>query len=249
MRKKSATQLIFVLSIALTLTSCDKLALFDAGDTITREVHFEGSISAIDINSIFEIVLVQDTINKALITCGENLQHDINIELKKSILYLSSTVKYNWSRNYEKVKLELHLISIPRLDVRKPSYIATRDTFKTYEFFLIDWGKFTELDATLDTKSCYIDASSLDYGKYTVKGRSINATFYCNGSSFIYANDLKVQYCTVKQKSIGDVYVNVSDALSVTIENTGRVFYYGNPSTIEIKNSFPKERLIHLTNK
>jgi len=249
MRGINIIQLIITLVVPFALASCDTWTLFNTGDTVTREVHIEGNISAIDINSIFDIILVQDTINKALITCGENLQPDINITEREGVLYLTSNLKYIWSRSYEKVKLELHLTSVPRLDVRQPSYIATRDTFKTDEFFLIDWGHFTELDATLDTRNCAIDVSSNDYGKYTVRGKSISATLNCLGSSFIYANDLKVQFCTVKQESIGDIYVNVSNTLTVTIENTGRVFYYGNPSEIVIKNNFPEDRLIHLTNK
>jgi len=246
--KKVIIKYLLFLIITFVLTSCEKEAFFKAGKVVTREIELTGKISIIEVNSILEITLVQDTINKVLVTCGENLQPEIDIYLKDEILHLDNTIKNNWTRNYDKIEIDLHLISIPQLNIRKPSYITTRDTFKTNEFFLIDWGRFTEVDVTLDVNNCAIDVSGDDFGFYKVKGKSVNATFNGYGSSFFYADELEVQNCTVKQRSIGDIYVNVTNKLTVTIETTGRVFYYGNP-IIERKNNFSTDKLIHLSKK
>jgi len=246
--KKVIIKYLLFLIITFVLTSCEKEAFFKAGKVVTREIELTGKISIIEVNSILEITLVQDTINKVLVTCGENLQPEIDIYLKDEILHLDNTIKNNWTRNYDKIEIDLHLISIPQLNIRKPSYITTRDTFKTNEFFLIDWGRFTEVDVTLDVNNCAIDVSGDDFGFYKVKGKSVNATFNGYGSSFFYADELEVQNCTVKQRSIGDIYVNVTNKLTVTIETTGRVFYFGNP-IIERKNNFSTDKLIHLSKK
>lgn len=245
MKKISLYKLFLIVCSSIVYSSC-KDGLFNAGEVVTREIQLSSIISSVDVNTMLEITLVQDTINKALVTCGENLQPDINIFVKNNILYLNNSIKYSWSRSYEKVKLELHLISIPRLDVWKPSHITSRDTIKTHEFFLVDWGKFTELDVTLNVDNCTIDVSVEGFGHYTVKGKSTTATFYCKGSAFFYAEELKVQNCKVFQNSIGDTYVNVLNKLTVTIQNSGKVYYYGNPSSIILNNNFPNDKLIHL---
>lgn len=236
-----------IIALLLTFISCEKGAFFNAGEIVSREVLLQENISTIEANTMSEITLVQDTVNKAIITCGANLQPDIDIYVKEDILHINNTIKYSWSRSYEKIKLELHLISIPLINVRMPTYITTRDTFKANDFFLVDWGTFTELDVTLDVKNCAIDVSSDEFGHFTVKGKAINARFNGLGSSFIYADGLQAQNCTVNQLSIGDIYVNVSNELTVMIESTGRVFYYGNPSRIVFMNNFSRDKLIHLT--
>lgn len=234
--------------LLLQMGSCQKNAFFDAGEIVSQEIHLENKISSIEVNTMLDITLVQDTINLAIVTCGENLLPDIDIFIKDDVLHLNNTIKYCWSRSYEKIKLELHLISIPQLNIRMPAYITTRDTFKTDEFFLVDWGTFTELDVMLDVNRCVLDVSSEDFGHYTIKGKAIDATFNDWGSSFMYAEGLQVQNCKVNQRSIGDIYVNVSNVLEVNIATTGKVYYYNNPSTIIVDDS-QKDRLIHLTNK
>jgi hypothetical protein len=60
---------------------------------------------------------------------------------------------------------------------------------------------------------------------------TINAVITLNGSG-----DIKVkvsQNATVKNRSIGDVYIyNISGELDVTIQNSGNIYYSGSPSKI-----------------
>ncbi|RPH33525.1 MAG: hypothetical protein EHM93_04385 [Bacteroidales bacterium] len=248
MKKYSHLWHNIILILLLSLYSCKKEGLFNAGETVSREVPLADIINNIEIQAMFDITLVQDTINKAIVVCGENLQHNIDIYIKDEILYLQSSVKYNWSRSYKKVELELHLISIPAINVRNPVYITTRDTFKTNEFYLIDWEQFTELDITLDVNNCAIAVSSENFGHYTIKGKAKSATFNDWGSAFIDAKGMQVKNCIVSQKSIGDVYVYVTDELRVSFKSTGRVFYYGDPKII-VEEQSSNTKLIRLTQK
>lgn len=232
--------------ILLLIFSCKDEAFFNAGGTNSREILLSNNIKSIEIQAMFNITLIQDTINKVIVTCGENLQHNIDVSIKNGILYLKHNVKYNWSRPYKKIELELHLISVPTINVRNPVYITSRDTLKTTEFFLIDWEQFTELNVTLNVRNVAIDVSSENFGSYTIKGKAESATFNNWGSAFIDAKDIQVKDCNVAQKSIGDIYVNVTNELRVSFKSTGRVFYYGNPK-IFIENQTSNSKLIHLT--
>lgn len=236
--------LLAAIAVSGLFHSCDFL---DAGDTVTNEVLINDSINIIEFNSMMDIILLQDTTNKALITCGENLQSDINILTENKTLYINNSIKYNFARDYERIKLELHLKEIPQLKIRKPVSIITIDTFKTNVFHLVDWGKYTNLNATINANICIIGVSSDNFGHFTIKGKSVNATFSNWGSAFIFTDSLKTQNCTIYQKSIGDTYVNAQSTLRVYIETTGKVYYYGNP-LITKANSFSPAKLIHLGN-
>ncbi len=61
--KKVIIKYLLFLIITFVLTSCEKEAFFKAGKVVTREIEFTGKISIIEVNSILEITLVQDTIN------------------------------------------------------------------------------------------------------------------------------------------------------------------------------------------
>lgn len=249
MNKFSPIKVFISVLLIIHLISCEKNALFNAGDIVSKEIALQDRISAIEVNSMLDITLVQDSINKAIVTCGENLMSDIEIFVEDGVLHLDNSIKYNWSRNYHKIKLELHLISIPQLNIRKPVYISTRDTFRTKEFFLIDWGKFTELDVTLNVSGCWIDCNPDDFGHYTIRGKAVNATIYSKGSAFIYAKDLIVKNCIVKQLGIGNIYINVTDELRASIFSSGNIYYRGNPTTVMVENRTSNGRLIQMADE
>lgn len=246
MKKNLVLWLNIICIVLLSFNSCMKEGLFNAGETVSRKVPLADFIKTIEVQAMFDITLIQDSINKAIVICGENLQDNIHIYIKNDILYLKSSVKYDWSRSYSKIKLELHLIYIPTINVRNPVYISTLGTFKTNEFFLIDWEQFTELDVTLDVHNCALDVSSENFGHYTIKGNAESATFNNWGSAFIDARGMHVKNCMVSQKSIGDTYVNVINELMVSFKTTGKVYYYGNPRII-LDNPNSRSQLIHLT--
>lgn len=240
-------KIVFFLCLVGLTSSCRKDALFDAGKTTTREISINDDFNGIEVKQMFDIVLANDTVNRIYVTCGENLQPQMDIYVKDGILYLDHHIKYNWSRNYEKTKLILRLNHFPRINVRKPEYITTLDTLKTNVFDYVDWEKFTEMDVTLNVTQCNIGMSSDNFGHYTIRGKATNATLWGWGSTFLYGEDMNIENCYIKHRGIGDLYVNVSNSLTVSLEATGNVYYKGNP-TITIEQHLSTGKLIRLPN-
>ncbi len=85
-----------------------------------------------------------------------------------------------------------------------------------------------------------------NFGKFVVRGKTINAYLWACGSSFVYANELQAQNCTVQNEGIGDIYVNVSNILTGSINSTGNVYYYGQPVVINIQTLSSTGKLIPL---
>lgn len=225
-----------ILLLCLVLvSSCTDDALFNSGDTITRTVQL-ADYSVIEVESTFEIELVSDTVNKVLVTCGENLYPFVKIATVDNVLYLKHEIKNNWSRQYEKVKLKLHTKPFSGINVRQPSKIFNRDIYVGSVFAIVDWGKYSELDMNVNVDFCQIAMSSDNFGHFKVKGQSRNSHIWGWGSSFVYADSLISENCSVLHRGIGNVYVNVTNQLDVALEFSGNVYYTSEPAHINIQH-------------
>ena len=220
--------------------------MFDNGITTTREVKIEEIFSAINVNSMFDIVLVQDTINKVRVTCGKNLQSLVYVGVIKDILSFEQDTKYNWSRKYEKIRLEVHLITIPPIYIHQPSSIKNKGILKSSDFTLVDLGKFSEVDLNVDVNTCGIYMSSDNFGYFKIKGKCVYLDLWGWGSSIVRADSLKAENCSVLQRGIGNVYVNTSNELKVSLEYSGNVYYTGNPSSIIVEEQKSTGQLIKM---
>jgi hypothetical protein len=239
-----SVRLFFLTAAYFFFSSCDRNALFDSGKTTTREIIIQHPISAFNVHSIFDISLVQDTMNKVLVTCGENLQSFVDIYSKGDSVFLEQHTKDNWSRNYEKIKLEIHINQSFYINIWAPVNLSTSGMLNIENFTVLDWGIFSELNVDLNVNSCTIVNSPEHFGLFKARGKS-NSTFLWNrGSCKFFMDSLVNQSCYVKQGGWGGMYVNVKDNLTVSLEFTGNVFYTGEPSQIIIEKQSSTGRLI-----
>jgi hypothetical protein len=235
--------LVLVLFVS-SIYSCSDNALFDSGKTTTREILIKQNITAFEAESIFDITVVQDTINKILITCGENLQQFVNITIKNDTVHMKQLTKENWSRKYEKIKLELHTNQNLHIDIREPVHLVTRGIFSVPNFVVWDWTMFSEIDVNLNVDYCELINSPEHFGVIKAKGKSKSTFLWNRGSCKFLTDSLESASCYVIQHGWGDVYVNATELLTVSLEFTGNVYYFGQPAQINIQNQLSGGRLI-----
>jgi hypothetical protein len=224
--------------------SCSDDSLFNSGVVKTKVIDIS-KFTTIEVESIFEIELVSDTIYRIYVTGGENLQPLIKTEVKEEVLYLSHTIKNNWSRNYEKVKLKIHTRPFSRINVRKPVKIFNNDIYKGNEFSLVDFGKYCELDMNVDVDNCLVAMSSDNFGRFKVKGNAGYAQIWGWGSCVVRADSLVTGNCYVLHRGIGNVYVNVTGNLDVLLQFSGNIYYKGLPAVINVQDSSGTGKLIN----
>lgn len=237
--------LLFFVMMAFCL-SCDKNGLFDAGKTVIREIQLQEDFSLIEVENIFDITLVQDTVNKILVTCGENLQKFVDIHIQDKVLHLNQHTTNDWSRPYNKIKLECHFIQMPGMNIREPISLSTIGTLTIPNFYIVDWGTFCEMDVNLNVDNCYLDMSDEDFGLFKLKGKCAHAYFRTNGSAIVRADSLVTTFCKVDHHGWGDVYVNFTSKLEVSLQNTGNIYYIGDPLNIVIDKQSSDGQLIRL---
>jgi hypothetical protein len=234
---------ISLILLCLIAFSC-KNGMFDAGDPATKEFIFSNDIWVAEIENIFEIKIIQDTINKAVVTCGENLMPDMDIYETDHVIYLNHHVDFDWTRDYEKIKLTLHLSRVPWLNIRKPVSLSTIGTIYTDHFDAVVWTQFSEITANIVADNFMLVISLDDFGKYKITGTSNTAYIETGGSGFVDCGGLKSEKCFIKQQSIADSYVNVTKELSVQFKERGNIYYTGNPDTIIYLNQPISGKLI-----
>jgi len=140
--------------------------------------------------------------------------------------------------------MKLHLTSISYINVRKPCHIFTTDTFKTDNFYFIDWGKFTEMDVCLDVYNMQMVMSSDNFGRFTLRGKAVNAGLIQWGSAFILADSMRIENCSVEHRSAGDVHVNVAKELQVSLKSVGNVYCNSKPDKVTIIEQLSTGKLI-----
>lgn len=225
---------LIYLVISLLSASCIDEALFNGGVVVSKTQNLS-DYSTIEIESSFEIELISDTVNKVVVSCGENLQPFIKIEVVNDILYLKHEIKNNWSRNYERVKLELHTRPFGVISVRKPVRIYTTRVYKAPSFGFVDYMKYSELDLDIDVDDCMVVMSSDNFGQYKVRGTAKRANFWGWGSCLVRADSLITDHCYILHRGMGNVYVNSTGQLNADIQSTGNVYYTGNPAQINFQ--------------
>jgi len=229
------------------ILSC-KDGLFDGGIETKREIMIDQSFSSIEIKNTFDIVLVQDTVNKALVTCGKNLQSYVSVGVENNVLMLDQDTKFKWSRKYERIKLELHLTEAPTIKADEPINLKSKGVLKGDKFILNNSAIVNEVDVNLDVRYCGIFMVSDNAGYFKIKGKCYSAYLEGWGSCQVRADSLVVSNdCYIEHRGMGDVYVNAVSLLSASIEFTGNVYYTGHPTQI-IVNRKSTGQLINLDN-
>lgn len=219
---------LLVLILALMLASCEQNAFFDAGENTSHTFSVD-TFYTLEVKDIFEIELQNADENKIIAFGGSNLLPNLNFYVIENKLFLENNNKYDWSRQYEKIKLILQSTSLNHINVRIPCKITTAEPFRGEKLSIIDWEKFSEMDIEVDVKQFRFGVSSDNAGIYKFSGMAESVKLRPWGSCFVYAESLLSKRASITHSSIGDCFVNVSDKLDIEIDETGTIYYQGNP--------------------
>ena len=199
------------------------------GDEVTDTIRFEDFITLYQIDDAFDISLVKDTVDYAIITCGKNLKDKVKADfLGDHTVSCTNGNEYRIVRNYQGVpKLELHY-TYTELNIYLNSSCKVHSDDSVDVRRVVFTGRAGNLDLITN---CYDFCLEVWFGTgtYSVRGRS--ESFHCEPrySAIIDASQLMVQKAFINQFSTGDVYVNPTDSLTAKIYWTGDIIYSGNP--------------------
>jgi hypothetical protein len=231
--------LIYLVLTQLLTASCQKI-LFNEEES-TKEIPLE-NFHAVKFYGIYNIILVQDSINR-LVIIGKKDVNSIKAIIRNDILIIDDQKKMSFNPN--KNTLVLHFKNLQFMTTYDPVNISNTNTLKANEFLYEALGEITEGRLTVECNSFTFVNSANTLGYLYLNGIANYCTIFNRYGSAVFADDLLCWNAEIINESIGDVHINASETIKAYILGPGNICYYGTP-VIEIAEKKGKGRLIRL---
>ncbi len=206
------------------LGSCQKIFFND--EEGTRVIQLDDFVAA-DISGIFDIVLIQDSTNKLVITGKKDIT-SITAVVKNNTLVIDDHKKM--TVNPDKNTLTIHFTNIEHLVSNDPVFISNTDTIKADKFIYEGIGEIAEARLVVDCNYFLIVNSANTLGYSFISGYAKAAVLFNRYGSSIFAGELFCSDVEAINGSVGDIYLSASDNVTASIKGPGNIYYHGKPA-------------------
>jgi hypothetical protein len=231
-------KLIYFLCGILLLVSCskpeDRECVKSAGEESSLEI-VTPQVNKLFLHEHLEYVLVQDTIEKVVLTGGKNLLNFVLVDVSDGLLDISNTNKCHFLRSYKKkVKVEIHFIELINIHYEGTETLTNKDTlqFNWMTFLIRDGAGPVTLNFNVD--AIYATVSH-GWGDFTFNGTANYANLNVRSNGFCNTYGFKVKdSLTVISNTQGYVKVNASNTkFKCQTDLDGDIYYKGIPFLIK----------------
>jgi hypothetical protein len=216
-----------LLLVIICFYRCSNNCVHDTGSMTTSHVE-TGYLKEMNINGIFDIFLVQDTVFFVDLKGGNKVLEYAQIRTNDSILSLYNTNSCSFLSDYKRIGVYIHFAKMGNLNISEPCNVKSLNAI-TSNFVVSVGSAIAEVDIELDNDNFFFYTNKQTAGSYLFKGRCNNCTLWGFYASKIDAANLKTRTMYVLNGSIADFEVNVAEKLYVEIHNSGNVIYSGSP--------------------
>jgi hypothetical protein len=229
----------YLVLISVFTVSCQKI--FFNEDLSTRELSF-ADFHAVKISGIYNIVLIQDSANRLVIT-GKNDINSIDAVIINDTLIIDDHKKMFF--NPYKNTLALHFSNLEYMVTIDPVNVSNTDTIKADKFLYEAIGEIAEVRLVVKCNYLLIVNSANTLGYFYLYGKANDCTLFNRYGCSIFADNLSCKNAEIVNESVGDVYINSSENIKAFIWGPGNIYYHGTP-VIEIAEKRGKGRIIRL---
>ena len=237
MKKFKLKYAFCVILLASVLMGCEKENrgdCFKSTGSITTEIRELDSFVRLEVEDNVNVFIHFGPNHSAEIEAGSNLISLIETEVKDQTLYIRNKNKCNWVRKYNvPINVTLHCSQLDYLVSRGYGTIETLDTIKQPEFYAEQWLASGVLKLLLNTERAYLK-SHTGPADYTCHGRSDYLYAYNSSSGMLHLEGVFAKNSLAWNTGSGNIYVNVSDSLSIQIDDIGDVHYTGDPEYLNV---------------
>lgn len=230
-------KLIIYIFLILVCFSCKKEdsspCFVDTGKNTVIERSLE-YFDAIEINNVFNVILVQDSTYKVVIEGKEGLMPYVTTEITDTTLKLDHNISCKWAREYEKITAYIHFDSINDIIINRACNLSTTSPLTGYEIRYWPMADINMSDLELNCKRFFLKSAYTSTGEVNLSGTCHHLQLWAFGSMAIDASELKSTLTYVDHNSIGDFYVNPIYHLSAEVKHLGNV-YYNDKSVMSLK--------------
>ncbi|QKG52058.1 GIN domain-containing protein [Hymenobacter sp. BRD67] len=233
-----------VLAAGLALAACGPDHSTDClksnGTVITQRRALDRRLSTVTVYDNVDLTIVPDTATYAEVRAGEHIIDDITFStpLGPQKLIIANTSRCNWVRSYDTPRqVRLHVAANHgHFIIEQYGYglINNEGQWAQDTLFLRLWSTG---DINMNVRSTYLYTDIYDAGDMTLSGTAEDFHPNLGSNGFLLASGLDARYCyfLTYREWIGDAHVRVRQNLGGTLNGTGRFFYTGTPSLIDVK--------------
>lgn len=233
--------LLSLVLVLVVLSACkkpeDRKCFKTTGEEITKEI-IVPSFSKLFLGPHLKFILVQDTIEKVMLTGGYKLLNLIETSVVDGELVVKNNNKCNFFRTYKKdILVEIHLISITNVQFEGTKELKCKNTLNlNYVTFAIRDGA-GEVNLDLNANSLNMVVTN-GWGNFVLNGKVNFARFDIRSNGFGDAYNLEVKDSVhIISTTQEDIKVNVPGIVFRTeINGGGNIFYRGTPSLLFFNN-------------
>lgn len=247
--KNVVKRLLPLFLLLFFISSCkkaqDRNCLKSTGKMRSKEILLT-SFSRLKLYENVEFVLVQDSLNKVILTGGENLLNKISTIVLDEVLTIKDMNKCNFLRSYSKtIKAEIHFKDLSVIDYFGTKPLSNIGILK-FSNFSLSFSKGSgsvKLQMNTDLFSANIASG---YGDFTLTGTVNYADIKVSGNGYCDTYGLIVNdSIAVVSNTVGSLKINADHVdLRAETKNGGNIYYIGAPS-IKVFNKYGKGDLIN----
>jgi len=209
----------------------DRTCLKKTGSSVTETTYLDG-LSLISVYDDVNVVLIQDSVNYIEVASYENIINHIVTRFENNNLEIRNNNKCRFLRNYDKqTTVKIHITALDKLELYGKGNIETENTIVNNRFHIYTHSSNSNLNLNVSSNNLTIEFvnGTLDGN---IKGFGKETYIFHSGYSNVNFIGLETEILNVINKSYSSTYVNATTSLTAKIENTGNIYYKGNP-TIE----------------
>jgi len=224
-----------LISFLILFVACEKqenrACLKTAGDETTIEIAVE-SFDKLYLKEHMEFVLVQDTVEKIVISGGKNLVNFIDAKVIDGRLEIYNTNRCSFLRSYKKkVKVEIHFIEIINMHYEGTETLINKGMLQLNWFTVLIRDGAGPVKLNFNANTIYTTIAH-GWGDFTYTGNVKYANFNVRSNGYCDTYGLKVSdSITVISNTPGISKVNANGAqLRAEIGGSGDIWYKGIPN-------------------
>ena len=237
----------FILAVISFLSSSCSNFLLGEDERLNRTIEIS-DINKIQIESIFDIELIQDEKEYIIATGSQTQLNKLKIHSKENTIILRHNFK-SIITNDAPIKLKIHLKDINTILAQSPSNITSKTNLtNNLNILVLESAELVEMNLNLNCQKLSFHVKGPVSGRYQFKGECTEASYVLNGTTNIEATDFKTQNTNIAQNGIGEAHIFAEQKIMATIYSFGNIYYKGNPEIIikriQINNQSPIAKLI-----
>lgn len=225
--------LIFNFSLLMIIfSSCEKNPLHEctkrAGDIDSLEIELE-NFKTIEIYNKLRVVIKQDSINKIVVSGGENLIENFYAEVSDSTLKIGETNGCNFTRSYDnEIVATIHTSELKEVFVYGPSILQSAERLDIDRLLIRVYGRVGNVDLDVNCDHFFMEFWQAT-GDANISGKTHFFHVLNHGQAYVRAYELEADYVEVEHRSTGNVETKANKKISAILVDIGNVIYEGNP--------------------